>query len=47
MAMTLRRSLQVALALVAASFTASQAPMQAKAQEGGWITLFDGKDLEQ
>jgi hypothetical protein len=47
MPMTLRRSLQFALALVASSFAVSQAVPQAKAQEARWITLFDGKDLEQ
>src|SRR5262249_39221528 len=47
MPMTLRRSLQFALALVASSFVVRQALPQAKAQEAGWITLFDGKDLEQ
>jgi hypothetical protein len=43
MTMTLRRSLQFALALVASSFAVSQA----LPQDAGWITLFDGKDLEQ
>jgi Domain of Unknown Function (DUF1080) len=47
MPMTLRRSLQFALALVASGFALSQALPQAEAQEAGWITLFDGKDLEQ
>ena len=42
----LRRSLQFALALVASGFALSQALPQAKAEDG-WITLFDGKDLEQ
>ncbi|WP_338320143.1 DUF1080 domain-containing protein, partial [Bradyrhizobium ottawaense] len=41
------RSLQFALALVALGFTVSQSLPQAKAEEAGWITLFDGKDLEQ
>ncbi|MCK1452840.1 DUF1080 domain-containing protein [Bradyrhizobium sp. 35] len=45
--MTLRRSLQFALALVVSSFAVSQALPQDKAQEAGWITLFDGKDLDQ
>lgn len=44
---TLQCSLQFALALVASGFTLSQALPPAKAQEAGWITLFDGKDLEQ
>lgn len=47
MPMTLRRPLQFALALVASGFGMSQTLPQAKAQEAGWITLFDGKDLEQ
>lgn len=41
------RSLQFALALVALGFTVSQSLPQAKAEEARWITLFDGKDLEQ
>jgi hypothetical protein len=44
---TLRRSLKFALALVASSLAVSPLPPQAKADEAGWITLFDGKDLEQ
>jgi hypothetical protein len=45
--MTIRRSF-VALAIVASSLAAvSYAPPQAKADEAGWITLFDGKDLAQ
>jgi hypothetical protein len=47
MSMTFQRSLQFALALVASSFAVTPALPQAKAQEAGWITLFDGKDLEQ
>ncbi|HJP67567.1 MAG TPA: DUF1080 domain-containing protein, partial [Sphingomicrobium sp.] len=47
MPMMLWRSLQVALALVAFASTMSQALPPAKAQEAGWMTLFDGKDLEQ
>ena len=47
MSMTIRRSF-VALAIVASSLAAvSYAPPQAKADEAGWITLFDGKDLAQ
>ena len=44
---TLRHSLRFTLALVASAFAVSQALPHAKAQEAGWITLFDGKDLEQ
>jgi len=47
MPMTLRRSLQFALALVTSGFALSQVLPQTKAEEAGWITLFDGKDLEQ
>ena len=47
MSATLRRSLQFALALVAWGFALSQVLPQTKAEEAGWITLFDGKDLEQ
>lgn len=47
MSTTIRRSF-MALAIAASSLTAaSYAPPQAKADEGGWITLFDGKDLAQ
>jgi hypothetical protein len=45
--MTFPRSLQFALALLASSFAVTSALPQAKAQEAAWITLFDGKDLEQ
>lgn len=45
MPMTLPRSLQFALALVA--FAVSQPQPQVKAREPIWITLFDGKGLEQ
>jgi hypothetical protein len=47
MSMTLRRSLPFALAFVASAWAASPMLPQAKAEEAGWITLFDGKDLEQ
>jgi hypothetical protein len=45
--MTLRRSLQCALAIAVAGFAAIQMAPQTKAQEAGWTTLFDGKDLDQ
>ena len=47
MSATLLRSSQLALAFIASAFVVSHALPQAKAQEAGWITLFDGKDLEQ
>lgn len=47
MSMTLRRSLQCALAIAVAGFAAIQMAPQTKAQEAGWTTLFDGKDLDQ
>jgi 3-keto-disaccharide hydrolase len=42
-----RRSLQFALALMISGFTTTYAPLPAAAQEADWITLFDGKDLDQ
>ncbi|MBR1332818.1 3-keto-disaccharide hydrolase [Bradyrhizobium ottawaense] len=45
MPMTLPRYLQFALALVA--LAVSHALPQVKAREAVWVTLFDGKDLEQ
>jgi Domain of Unknown Function (DUF1080) len=47
MSMMLPRPLQLALALVASAFMCNQTLPQAKAQEAGWVTLFDGKDLDQ
>jgi len=47
MAMTLPRALQFSLALVASGFVVSETLPLTKAEESGWITLFDGKDLEQ
>jgi hypothetical protein len=47
MAMILRRPLQLGLALLVSSLTMYPQLRQAKAQEAGWITLFDGKDLGQ
>jgi hypothetical protein len=47
MPMTLMRAFQFALVLAASSFVANLTLPQAKAQEAGWITLFEGKDLEQ
>jgi hypothetical protein len=41
------RSLRFALALAASSFAVGQALSQARAEEAGWITLFDGKDLAE
>jgi len=45
--MILRRFLRFALAFVACGFALNQALPQVKAQQAGWITLFDGKELEQ
>ena len=47
MSMMLPRPLQFALTLVASVFMCNQTLPQAKAQEAGWVTLFDGKDLDQ
>lgn len=44
---TLRHPLQFALALAALGFAVGQPVPQAKAQEAGWVTLFDGTDLGQ
>lgn len=48
MAMTiLRRPFQLAFALLVSSLTINLLLQRAEAQEAGWITLFDGKDLGQ
>jgi hypothetical protein len=44
---TSRRCLQFAVALMLSSFAATYAPPPAASQDAGWITLFDGKDLDQ
>jgi hypothetical protein len=47
MPIPLWRFLRFVLALAASSFAVSQALSQARAEEAGWITLFDGKDLAE
>ena len=46
MRIALRRTIRLALALTALSFSAGSLVSKAVSQEAGWITLFDGKSLD-